>query len=523
MIKKQRGVTLIELILVIGLISFMTVLSFAEKQAEMDNRQAVATGALLAQYNNAIRSWVSDNPNAASVTRSGSAWLKPTSCGGSSAVEYLSCNFPDATPANPIKFGRLSIASVITATGSSPNRVVRVVTETSPFTLSNGLRADLSGLAAISAAASVVQGSTPVSGTEGSFRSNPLTAAVTMVASNNASTDAWLRTDGSNTMNNNLRFKPESSEGMRQIENVSRLQNIALQTLYLGPAGGSTSAAKIVVDADQDVLGTMLVRNNRNAAVGLEVSRGNLKIAAGNADVSGSIMAGAEVKAVTNIMAGANMVAKGFIRAEESISSGDSITAAQNMNAKRFIDADNNNFYLDPSQDSTLNNLNALGSISAKGDIASNTNMKAKVFYDIDNSSYYLDLNNTSVLNSAVLKGALDVKGAAGVSGRLTADDHLHLSKAVQQGSGCSPNGLVGRDSAGRLLSCINGVWGAGGGGNFGGVYVAEGSSYCLQRNPVTNACSCPSGYSSFMIGKMESGGGSDQGTDRSYSYICQK
>ncbi|MEG1971241.1 MAG: shufflon system plasmid conjugative transfer pilus tip adhesin PilV [Burkholderiaceae bacterium] len=48
---------------------------------------------------------------------------------------------------------------------------------------------------------------------------------------------------------------------------------------------------------------------------------------------------------------------------------------------------------------------------------------------------------------------------------RMTAKEFIQIEGEAYEGSGCSPNGLLGRAVDGKSLSCVNGVWtGAGGG-----------------------------------------------------------
>ncbi|WP_280074845.1 shufflon system plasmid conjugative transfer pilus tip adhesin PilV, partial [Escherichia coli] len=43
--------------------------------------------------------------------------------------------------------------------------------------------------------------------------------------------------------------------------------------------------------------------------------------------------------------------------------------------------------------------------------------------------------------------------------GRLSTGEYLQLDKTATAGTSCSPDGLVGRDSTGAILSCQSGVW----------------------------------------------------------------
>jgi len=55
--------------------------------------------------------------------------------------------------------------------------------------------------------------------------------------------------------------------------------------------------------------------------------------------------------------------------------------------------------------------------------------------------------------------GNVQNSGNMTVGGRLTTNELLQLNTVVSMGAGCSPNGLVGRDSNGTILNCSSGVW----------------------------------------------------------------
>lgn len=290
---KQRGVTLIEMMLVIGIMAVITVISFFEKRLDMEQTQARTTGVLLFEYNNAVRSWVSMNVGAPSGLRpEGTAWLKEASCGGTSSIAYLPCSFPDMTSASPVRFGQTSITSNVVTTGVAPNQVTTVTSTTSSFRVLAGnttvLRTDLGGLAALIAAAGGANNLSPtLASTDGSVNSNPATGIITLVASNNGASDAWLRTDGSNTMNSNITYRSTNPANLRTLTNVSRIQALTTEALYLGGAGGAAANRSVIVDANEVVLGNLVVSNGNAAANGIEITNGSLTIANGNAQIYG--------------------------------------------------------------------------------------------------------------------------------------------------------------------------------------------------------------------------------------------
>jgi prepilin-type N-terminal cleavage/methylation domain-containing protein len=76
-------------------------------------------------------------------------------------------------------------------------------------------------------------------------------------------------------------------------------------------------------------------------------------------------------------------------------------------------------------------------------------------------------------------------------SGRVVAGEHVELRGVASVGAGCSPNGLVGREANGRLLSCVSGVW-LGAGGIYDTITVF--SSTLSTQNTWAYAY-CPAGY----------------------------
>ncbi|MBI6882753.1 shufflon system plasmid conjugative transfer pilus tip adhesin PilV [Pseudomonas putida] len=407
MFSKQKGYTLVELILVTGLMSSIALLSFIEKSRDFEISQARITGSQLFQYNNASRAWLSNNVGAPNQIHKGSAWLKHTSCdGGLSSISYLPCEFPVGTVATPIKFGNLALESEVVSSGTGQNQVTSVSTTTTPFKIGADLRSDLAGVATIVAAAGGLSSSTPVMmASDGRYGSDPSTGIITMLASNNASNDAWLRTDGSNTMKANLRFEESKGVDMRQIQNVSRIQNIANQILYIGNPGGAMASLtqRVVVDADEEIKGKLIVDNEAGSAAGIDITRGDLEVRNGN------------IVASNNITAGTDLTAKRNVRANGEVTAG--------------------------------------GSITATGDVTAGNVVKARAFYDADDNAFYLDPSQTSQLN------ALHAKTNVEVDGRLKTNEYLELGRIVASGSVCERQGLVAMDNTGKLQTCQSGTW----------------------------------------------------------------
>ncbi|MHD0644191.1 hypothetical protein ACYPKM_00975 [Pseudomonas aeruginosa] len=403
--------TLLELIMMIAISIGISMIGFYERTLQREQDRARVSGNYINQYNNATREWISANVGAAPATMNGSSWLKATSCiGGTSAVGYLPCSFPDASSATPIPGGRLALTSVIATTGVAPNLVTTVTTTTTPYTLATGqIRSDLAGLAAMVASAGAGS-SYRKSGTDGSYNSNMSTGIITLKASNQSTTDAWLRTDGSNLMNGNIQFNGALPAGMREVQGVSRLQNIAVSALTVGNAGGAASGFQAIVDANQNTLGTMQVANNQNVAYGIDAVRGGIRTQSGNLQASNNI------------------------------------TASNYIRAPRFTDSNNSTFYLDPNGTSQL----AVGVNNAT---------VTPILYDANNSGFYLDPNGTSYFNNLNVD-TLNVWGNLYNAFRSYVKTGIQLAGPKSAVTVCPKLGLITIDTNGSVLSCVNGAYG---------------------------------------------------------------
>lgn len=99
-------------------------------------------------------------------------------------------------------------------------------------------------------------------------------------------------------------------------------------------------------------------------------------------------------------------------------------------------------------------------------------------------------------------------------TGRITSDEYVQINGIAVSGAACSPNGLIGRSSAGDMLSCQSGVWGSG-----GKVEVIYGSNPVCSANKIPvarywtqpggsnygNYCTLQTGWAGVTIPSCES------------------
>ncbi|EIZ9687487.1 shufflon system plasmid conjugative transfer pilus tip adhesin PilV [Enterobacter roggenkampii] len=76
--------------------------------------------------------------------------------------------------------------------------------------------------------------------------------------------------------------------------------------------------------------------------------------------------------------------------------------------------------------------------------------------FNMTDSTWIRAYNNKSIYTGGQVQA-----GTILSNGRMTANEFVQLNGVATAGAACSPNGLIGRDAAGGILSCQSGVWSA--------------------------------------------------------------
>lgn len=429
MSRSQSGFTLLELILVIGLLSMISLLSFYEKQTDLEQSRARQIGGYLYQYNNAVRSALAQGLITSTTTKLGTDWLKNSTCGGVLAVgsEFLPCDFPSATTSDPISFGRLGLSTAVVVTGSGLTKKYTATTTTSPFILvsTSGVskvRADLAGIASLSAAAALTSGYqvgasnglTPYTATtDSSYKSDPISGKITIIASNTASNDVWLRTDGGNKMHATLNFDGTDPSD-RMIVGASSLQNFAGQVLRIGNGSGLSpvTGAGVVIDSAAEVLGEFRVRRSLTVDIDLTVT--------GDISASGNVISKKDVKATGSVT------------------------------GQVFYDSNDIAYYVDPDSTSNLKELNAITIISSG-------RMKAGEFLELGGVATEGVACNPNGLTGRNAAG-LTLSCQSGVWASLgTSGEYSYFAKATCPAGWVAANGLNGTiDLRGEFIRSLD-------------------------------------------------------------------
>ncbi len=79
--------------------------------------------------------------------------------------------------------------------------------------------------------------------------------------------------------------------------------------------------------------------------------------------------------------------------------------------------------------------------------------------FTMTDSEWIRAVNNKGITTEGELKGGKVSGGTVRSDGRLSTGEYLQLEKTATAGTSCSPDGLVGRDSKGAILSCQSGSW----------------------------------------------------------------
>ncbi|EOT4537741.1 shufflon system plasmid conjugative transfer pilus tip adhesin PilV [Escherichia coli] len=110
----------------------------------------------------------------------------------------------------------------------------------------------------------------------------------------------------------------------------------------------------------------------------------------------------------------------------------------------------------------SITNINEASGKNARfsGDVTSNRWLHPNGGgFIMTDSQWIRAVNNKGITTEGELKGGKVSGGTVRSEGRLSTGEYLQLDKTATAGTSCSPDGLVGRDSKGAILSCQSGSW----------------------------------------------------------------
>lgn len=420
----NKGFTLIELILALGIGTAISFIKFQDMKTEQENIIAQAVGTQIKQMGEAVNRYISIHYDKLSTLSSSSS---QSSDPGPRACSANGCEITVQTLINEgllppsytgINSYKSSYKILLKRSGIVPNFVINgLITTTAPWMEGNNTRYDLLGKAMQAAGidSGMTQSATLASGYSGSWSEksssfNNITKPGQLAyraGYNSSLYSVYLRRDGTLPMTGDLNM------GGRSINNA---QDIT--------AAGTINAG--------------ILHSTGSTTVGTDLNVG------GNAQVNGIINS-------NNTVSGTTITSRGE-------------TYTQNW----FRTLGDGGIYFQKYGGGW--NMTDVNTIQAYG--GKNIQTSAGIYGGYLKSTGNIDANGT--LNTAYVWASGNVNsnyihsnGNIDANGRLSAGEYLQLNGVAVSGAGCSPNGLQGRTSTGQLLSCVNGVWQGTGGGFF--------------------------------------------------------
>lgn len=328
--KKMRslaGFTLVELLIVIAIMASISIYYFETRTVEMQNDMAKVTANRLVQYNNAVTTYIFDNYDGFTdqvnglpavgivplgVAQVNTAWLKDSvgCAGGLASKAYLPCGFSDDVGFNLMYRTTVTLCPALASASlnnwcSSPQAPLAlderfVFDGTSTIEpigpIPAGCRARdlcLGGKDRLDLASQIIalannnSGPTGFEGysnishfeyTDGTFNPIPAFNVITARVSNTAANDPWLRTDGTNYMQGDIRMGGIDGAGVYSEYDITNTRNLSASgNLYLDSTQDETGLATTAADGGGNIItsgyiNTGVIASNTLAAIESVVS-----------------------------------------------------------------------------------------------------------------------------------------------------------------------------------------------------------------------------------------------------------
>lgn len=507
---KNKGFTLLELVLVLGVGASITFMKFQDMVNDQEYTQARLAGEQIKQLGEAVNKYISIRYDKISTLANAAGTGSdpgPRTCSSTTnvcAITYQTLINEGLLPTTYSGMNNFRSGYNITLkrTGTSPNYVVNGLASTSGAWINNGkIRYDLLGRAIQSAGidSGMSKSTTQADGYNGMWTASfadygvsaPAGILTYRVGYDSALYSVYLRRDGTLPMTGDLDMgnhdidnaKNITASGGGQFGGNVTTNGINPSDLPPGWAGGIRTN-DIVATATIAVVPLGKTAASVASASDMAVYMDRF----GNIGASNSITSTKTISAGTSINAGTTINAGGEITAHNGY--GDAITmggdasggAASDYEIRLGSNKQLTIFSPNSTQYSTVMNVNRNmvvnerlatnglnpndvpagfgGGVRTFDLIATGTigMIKAGSAATTGNWAGYMNNGGEIYASSNLISG-----GNITASGRITTNDFLQINGAANPNTACSPNGLQGRTPAGALVSCVNGLWAQGG------------------------------------------------------------
>ena len=552
------GFTLIELILVISAGLIISFLSFQKMVRDQEDIQAKAVGEQIKQIGNAVNSYIAVHyDKLSSLSNSDGSILDagPRTC----VAANSSCSVSIQTLINegllPLTYSSKNLFDspytiVLKRSGTSPyyNVAGLITTDNAWRGAGNSVRFDLLGKAMQEAgvdsgmsrdASNILQGYKGLwnHNTTEFSNVNKLGQLGYQVGYGSYSYSIYLRRDGTLPMTGNLNMGTKSINNAQDINGAGNLtmagrgnfgsevtaKNGYGDSITLGGDASSNdyelrlgSGKPLAIYSPNSTQYSTVLSVNRNTVIGERLATNGLNPNDLPAGWSGGVRTN-DVYAAGTIAAGNGGNVPAYMNSSGNIYASNSIATSGNATINGSITVGGNV--------NTGGETYTGGWFRTRGDTGWYSEKWGGGWYMSDNT-WVRSYNNKNVYTAGQMKagsiqsdGDMNAAGNASVNGgvytnylqtngRLVVGEYGQLNGVANVGWGCSPNGLIGRDITGEILSCSNGIWKKSGIGN----YIDLGSFETKSTSGTTTALG---NYKFCMVSGVMSAG--DNGTCRVY------
>ncbi|HCJ8470755.1 TPA: shufflon system plasmid conjugative transfer pilus tip adhesin PilV [Escherichia coli] len=437
----SKGFTLIELILVVSVGLAITFLSFQDMLKKYEQIQATSAGEQIKQIGNSVNSYITvhyDKISALNNSAGNTNDPGPRTCDSSISTCSISIQTLINEGLLPSTYSNSNIFNsgytiVLRRSGAAPYYNVHglITTNNTWLGANNSIRYDLLGKAMQEAGIDSGlsrDNNTIINGYNGNWvqRSSDFSninkkgQLAYQVGYGSYSYSIYLRRDGTLPMTGNLNMGSQSINNTKDITASGTIQSGTLRSTGATAVGTTLNVSGLTTLAGANVNGALNANNNLTVA-GISTLKGattlnsTLKVA-GTSTLAGTNVNGALNANNTLTVAGATNLRSTLNVAGTSTLAGTNINGVLNANS----------------------NLNVAGTSTLRGLLQVNNNINA----------------TGNVTSNGQVRGGTVVS-----NGRATFGEYIQINGIATIGNSCSPNGLQGRNSAGMLLSCVNGKW----------------------------------------------------------------
>ncbi|WP_312627210.1 shufflon system plasmid conjugative transfer pilus tip adhesin PilV [Scandinavium sp.] len=505
----KKGFSLLELILVLGVGSMITFVKFQDMKNEQDDFTAKTAGQQINQIGQAVNGYISlryDKISTLTASSNQSSDPGPRTCNATG------CEITYATLVNesllPDTFNGMNIYKspykiLLKRNGTAPNYVINgLITTSSAWSEGGKIRYDLLGKAMQTAGidSGMTRTASSVAGFQGQW-SEPSTAYNNItsegllafrVGFNSSLYSVYLRRDGTLPMTGDLNMGGQSVYNAQNITAAGTTTTGVLKTngaatvgTTLNVGGATTLTGPLAASNTLAVAGTSNLKGAATLGSALNVAGATTLTGAVNASNTLTVAGISSLKGAAAL--GSTLNVAGVTTLTGAVNANNALTVAGTSTLKGAA-----------SFASTLSVAGAstlTGAVTAKSTITASGN----------------------IISSGQVKGV-----TVASTGRMTAGEFLQISGTATAGASCSPAGLQGKNSAGALLSCVNGKWTAASGASVAMCYEACGGSYPKDLGSIRPGGGTGTSSGNFTaLGYQCSGGFTNYGSNSSPVHFC--